>query len=233
MQAKNERFEMRLEQGILDQLDAWRAQQADAPSRAEAVRRFIEEGVVATPSHPLRFSDGEKLTILMLCDIIKHLKVKSDTNPEFVQSAILDGQLWALRWQMTGVFHGYETKERDVSEVVAILDMWSFLEESYEKLPKKEKDKIKAQNLPFGSHLTFLGFDGNNETDQIGIARFLVEEMGRFSRFKGRELNSHLPVLASYRAMSRVFEPMRRTLIGRSLSPEEIIEILGAANAAF
>jgi len=40
MQQKTERFEMRLDQGTLDQMDKWRSSQSDLPSRAEAVRRL-------------------------------------------------------------------------------------------------------------------------------------------------------------------------------------------------
>ena len=35
MQPKSERFEMRLDLGTLERVDAWRMRQADLPSRAE------------------------------------------------------------------------------------------------------------------------------------------------------------------------------------------------------
>ena len=231
MQAKNERFEMRLDETIIDNLDAWRVQQSDAPSRAEAVRRLIDEGLGRSDQR-LRLSDGERLNILMLCDLYKHLKVKGDIDADFVASAILDGELWALRWRYPGIFHGDDSNEQDVSTVVHVLDMWSFLEESYQKLSKKDRERIKGENLPFGSHVEFLGFDGNNETTYLGIARFLVEKMDRFTRFKGRDMNSHMPVLGSYRAMSAVFETMRAKLVGRLLSADEIIEILKSSERA-
>jgi hypothetical protein len=34
---KTERFELRLDPGILEDVDAWRSRQADIPSRAEAM----------------------------------------------------------------------------------------------------------------------------------------------------------------------------------------------------
>lgn len=45
---KSERFEMRVSEELLDRVDEWRRQQADLPSRAEAMRRLIEESLKAT-----------------------------------------------------------------------------------------------------------------------------------------------------------------------------------------
>ncbi len=45
MTAKTERFELRLDAETINQLDKWRAEQSDLPSRSEAVRRLIETGL--------------------------------------------------------------------------------------------------------------------------------------------------------------------------------------------
>jgi uncharacterized protein YfbU (UPF0304 family) len=60
----------------------------------------------------------------------------------------------------------------------------------------------------------------------LGIANFFVEKLERFSSFDGRDMNSHWPSLDTYRRMLRVFDPMRRTLIGRTLTADELIAIL-------
>jgi hypothetical protein len=39
----------------------------------------------------MKLSDGEKLNILMLCDIYKHLKVKGEFDPEFISITIFNG----------------------------------------------------------------------------------------------------------------------------------------------
>ena len=39
----------------------------------------------------MNVSDGEKLIIMMLCDICKTLNVKGDVDPELVRSSILSG----------------------------------------------------------------------------------------------------------------------------------------------
>ncbi|MFC4191923.1 YfbU family protein [Novosphingobium lubricantis] len=62
----------------------------------------------------------------------------------------------------------------------------------------------------------------------LGIARFLIHDMERFSRYRSRDwdLNSHFPTLDTYRQMIRVFEPIRQTLIGRKMSLDELTSVL-------
>ena len=52
--AKTERFELRLDPGILEDVDAWRGRQADVPSRAEAVRRLIDAGLAEPKGSEIR-----------------------------------------------------------------------------------------------------------------------------------------------------------------------------------
>ena len=80
----------------------------------------------------------------------------------------------------------------------------------------------------YGAPYEFHGFDGNNESEHLGVAHFLIEEMGRFTRFKKRDLNSHMPVVVAYNRMFEVFRPIRTTLIGRKLSEAELKEIFKA-----
>jgi len=228
MQAKTERFEMRLDQETIEQVDEWRGRQDDLPSRSEAVRRLVERALGVSGPEGLRFRDSEKLIVSMLCDIAKQVKVKDGVEPDFVVSALYGGHYWALRWKYPGLFHGHEDSGRTLSQVVDILDMWSFMESAYAKLSKKDKDRVKKEAEPFGSHVRFSGFDGNNESEHFGIAMFLVDEMDRFPSFKGRDLNSHSPRLAGYLRMVPVFEPIRATLIGRELTAGEIVELLNA-----
>lgn len=226
MQAKTERFEMRLDQEILDGLDEWRDRQGDRPSRAEAIRRLIDSGLSSASRPQVKLGDGEKLILFMLCDLYKHLKVKGEIDPAFVSEAMAGGHYWGLRWRYPGVFHAHEDSERILSEVVDVLDMWSFLESGYSKLSQKDKAQVEAEAAPFGKNVGFNGFDGNTETEHLGIARFLIDQLERFSDLGGRDLNSHMPSIETYRRMLRVFDPMRRNLMGRELGASEIIAIL-------
>jgi hypothetical protein len=44
---KSSRFEMVIPPGWMDKIDAWRATQPGIPSRAEAIRRLVEAGLLA------------------------------------------------------------------------------------------------------------------------------------------------------------------------------------------
>lgn len=227
MQAKNERFEMRMDQETIDRVDTWRSRQIDLPSKSEGVRRLIDAGLSMSDDRSIRFSPAEKLTIMMLCELYKHLDLKGGIDPEFVEEAIYGGHYWALRWELSGIFHGHVDDEATVTEVTDILEMWWLIEAAYSKFSKAERERVKIEAEPFGEHVEFRGFDANNEPDHFGIATFLVQRMDRFSEFYERDLNSHAPSLDAYRRMLQCFRPMRRNLgVGGNLSVAQIVELL-------
>lgn len=175
----------------------------------------------------MNLSDGEKLILVMLSDIYKHLKIRGEVDPELVQSAIFDGNTWGLKWAYHGIFSSEETSEDVVDEVVNILDMWSFIESSYKELSASDKARVDTEAHPFGKKPKFQGFDANGEIDHLGAARFLVEKLGRFSEFKGRDFNSHYPgTLATHRRMFKAFEPIRESAVSGQLSASQLIQIL-------
>ena len=236
---KTERFEMRLDENILTRIDHWRSQQGDVPARAEAMRRLVETGLARSSPEVITFRPADKLIIAMLTDLYKHLKVKGEIDAELVVSALYGGHHWALTWQATGMpthlFHNHEDKREDFTFVVDVLDMWDFIETAFQKLPKQDKNRIAAEvNSPLGKHVKFFGFDDHSQNGESGllhIAQFIVEKLGSFkSTFGGRDLNSHIPMAYKYRKMYRVFEPIRKTLIGTTLNTDQLIEILKAAN---
>ena len=221
---KTERFEMRMDRETLENVDTWRADQPDLPSRAEAVRRLVDTGLAISGNRGVRINDGEKLILMMLCNLYKHQEVDSDI-PEFVSKTIHGGHYWALEQEYSGLFHGHVDSPRVVSEVFDVLDMWSFIERGYAKLSEKDKKRVESEAAPLGNDVTFRGFDGNNESDHYSVALFLINDMGRFNCFKDRDLNSHFPSINDYRRMLAVFEPMRKTLVGRALSASQIINL--------
>lgn len=227
MPPKSERFEMRLDATLLDRLDQWTADNGGM-SRAEAVRELILLGLDRSHRHGIHFSDGEKLIIAMLSDLQKE-KSKREISVDEVMDAIYGGHLWALKWEMQGLFHDHVDAPGAVSLVVDTLDMWSFIEEAVESFSAVERKKLVAEVGPTGRDPKFFGFDGNNESEYLGIASHLVNRMDRFQRFKGRDLNSHMPVVARYARMTRQFQPLRASLGGRSpirLSVSEVGALL-------
>lgn len=229
MPPKSERFELRLDEEQLARVDAWAAQSGDDLSRAAAIRKLIDIGLSAGSKGSVRFSDGEKMLMLMMGDVFKALKIKDpESNPDFLAEVIYGGHYWAPKWDMQGVFHDHVDNPDDVRHVVDVLDMWSFIEEAYESFDTAEKAAVAEQAGPRGKHVQFTGFDGNNELSQMSIARFLVQKMGRFERFKKRDFNSHYPTYDRYKRMFELFEPMRAGLIGHGLSVDQVVTLLKA-----
>lgn len=228
--ARTERMELRVDEELLQRIDDWIEQTGRASSRSDALRQLVDIGLGAMTGKTVHLSAGDKLNFMLLRDISKHLKAPTETDVDLIAEVIYGGHYWAPAWEMPGLFHNHADRPADVSFVVDVLDMWSFIEERIEKLEPSDLEKVKAAN--YGHTPKFAGFDGNNEAELISIARFLVEKMNRFTRFKGRDLNSHSPSVARHRRMVAAFGPMRATLdFGRQLSANQIIEILEAGRA--
>ena len=221
-------FEIQLDTRTLEQVDAWRAGQPSQLSQSEAVQRLIEVGLAVTGKDEVRFSDGEKLIMMMLRDLYKHLKVTGDIDPEFIAEALWGGHYWGLKWQLPGLLHDYADNPRVVYEVLDILEMWYLIESGYSALSEADKKRVEKEAEPFGKNVRFRGFDGNNEAEQLGIANFLVNQMDRFNIFKGRGFNSHIPSVERYRRMLSVFDPMRKNLGPADLRAGQIIDLLNA-----
>jgi uncharacterized protein YfbU (UPF0304 family) len=224
MTPKAERFEMRLDTETIEKVDEWRSGQPDVPSRAEAMRRLVDIGL-GRPASTARISDGERVLIGMMGDLYKHLKVKGEFDPPFICEALGGGHSWALRWEYSGLVND---EEEDTPEqrraVLDVLDLWYVIEASFNKLSKKDKERVTKEHGDVG----FPGFDGNHETVYMSIAYFLIERLGRYQEFKDRDLNSHTSHMPVYDRMLRVYAPMKKNLMGRLLSADEISELLSA-----
>src|SRR5581483_6779882 len=108
------------------------------------------------------------LIIAMLRDLYKHLRVNGEINADLVLEALYGGHYWALSWQATGMpthlFHSHEDKDEDRSFVVDVLDMWDFIETAYERLPKKQRERIGNEvGGVFGRNVKFFGFDAHSQ----------------------------------------------------------------------
>ena len=104
--------------------------------------------------------------------------------------------------------------------------MWGCLELSWSKLTKEEKAQIAGDAAPFGTDVKFPGFDGNNEGKYMSVARFLVDDLERYSNFKGRcDLNSHSHSIETYARMYRVFGTIRPSLSHGIMSAGQVTEV--------
>jgi uncharacterized protein len=144
-----------------------------------------------------------------------------------VKEAIYSGNIWGLDWGMPGVFHGSETSEDVVSEMVHILSMWERLEQSFNGLNAKDKEWL-AKESDLGKDVKFHGFDGNSQTEvlYISAARFMVDRLDRFQHFKDRDFNAHMLTLEAYRRMLPVFEPILMQVLNKNFSAAQIAQVL-------
>ena len=224
MAPMGERFEMRLDEELLERLDGWRAGQPDLPSRSEAARRLIGSGLDArwSAGNDIVISNSERLIISLLCDLLKAQGIPGENDPDFVMSTILGGHFWAFGMQ-SHLFHSQVDDRATVREVVDTLDMWDFIESSIAKLTKSERASLEEV-----ARLTeFIGYDGHTETKHMGVAHHLIHAMGRFGKYKKRSLDSHSPTVSRYRSIYRGFEPLRPTLgLGRWLSFVQLQKLL-------
>jgi uncharacterized protein len=177
----------------------------------------------------MELSQGEKLTLLMLCEIQEHLKLKGETNTKLIKAAITSGNLWGIERAMPGVFHGSEPPHHIVSETVNILAMWERLEESFNALTATDKEWLD-NNSWLGKDVKFHGFDGNNQTEVMysSAAHFMVDQLDSFQLFKGRDFNAHMPTLDAYRRMLPVYDPILLQVSNKNFSAAQIAKVLDA-----
>ena len=165
----------------------------------------------------------DRLILVMLSEIYDALKIDGEIDTKFLRAALFSGQDWALDWDMAGIVKVESTEKAVVSEVVDILEMYDMLEFSYGELLPAEQASIKKHEIRFP------GFDGNNEGEHMGVARFLVEDMDRWSRFKGFDFNSHHETLSRAKRMVKKFKALRPTFAKASpplLTVDQIADIV-------
>jgi Arc/MetJ-type ribon-helix-helix transcriptional regulator len=130
-----ERIELRLDDAVLKRVDEWVERTGNANSRSDALRQLVDIGLSAATGKSIQLSAGDKLTFMLLRDIAKHLEVPTETNLDFMAEVIYGGHYWAPTWDMQGLFHDHADRPADVTLVVNVLDMWSFVEEAIEVAP--------------------------------------------------------------------------------------------------
>lgn len=224
MQAKSERFEMRLDPQTVEALDRWRRQQSDLPSRAEAARRLMELGL----SGDLSLRQGEKLILMMLCEVHEHLRIRKDLDARFIQEAVWGDHLWALSRRYSGLLSTAGADQPSVvTEVSELLLMWRWLETSYRKLSKTDQKRVANEAQLSKDGVRFPGFDANEEGEHYGVANFMIHTLGDYEEFSKHYLNSHRPTLSTYRDMLRVFKSKMHQLRD-GMAAAQMIEILNA-----
>ncbi len=152
------------------------------------------------------FNHQHRLSSFPPCSLINAREGVSSTlaqrgaydNLDRIREAAVGPHHWALEYE-----YEFETPVdgQIVPKAKAILDVWEFIEMSYERLSEEDQKALTRYRL-------FDGFDLNDnlECTYYSVVRVLIERLDRWSRFKGRDLNSHSPSsLSDFRRKSFVF----------------------------
>lgn len=174
----------------------------------------------------MKVSDTERLMLLMLCDIYDRTGAQGEFDTDFIRSAVFGEKFWSIPWKYSGIPFDDQDIPEVVKDVLDILDMWSFIEHSYAKLSSEDKSRLENEAAPFGRSPKFRGFDGNNETEYMSTAAFLVNQLERFVEFKGRDFNSHMPTVEASKRMLRPYLRVRHKLANGPLGVDDLIAIL-------
>lgn len=148
----------------------------------------------------MEFSDPQKLIVTLLTDIHQALGIENSIDPMLAQRLVNSDRGWALGWAYPGIFESTETPEH-AKFVADVLDMWDFLMQAIEELDPADRARLEALSPVFGKNVAFNGFDGNNETELMSTVSIFVNDLGRWSRFKGQDFNSHMPCADGYARM--------------------------------
>lgn len=149
----------------------------------------------------MQFSNGERLIVVMLAEVMEAMGLNQEIDPTLVKSLTISNDGWAIERKYSGIFDSKVPEPEDVKETSDILWMWGIIESSISKLTG-----ANASEAAGWYNGKFKGFDGNND-DHYGIAHTLIEELGEFSSFKGRGLNSHTQSsLPRYQTMYAKFD---------------------------
>jgi uncharacterized protein len=177
----------------------------------------------------VKLSAGEKLILLMLCEISERSKGDREIDTNFVRETIQSDHLWAFDWEYTGLHYEREPMPPSAQETIDILEMFSVtLHQFKQRHSEADQGEIKAA---VGSNAHLLEeFPGFNVCDEhYGLAKHIVERLNRFSNLRGLMSHSHPPMsLLQYRRMLRVYLPIRKN-IWETLSKQQLIDIFSAA----
>jgi uncharacterized protein YfbU (UPF0304 family) len=156
---------------------------------------------------------AERLILWNQYEILKLLDKRHADDYGQHQEALASGYEQVWDWTY-GQLLAEVMPTAQTSEVLNILTMFDAIEGSLETVAYKGTKPTPS----------FVGFDGNNETEQMGFCHFLIEKQNKFSRWKGRSLNSHHPVLDRYRRMLDEWKVMGEPM---SLTSAQIEHLAG------
>ena len=172
----------------------------------------------------MEMTKAERLIVLMLCDLYKSPGEDKIFNPKLVEYAIAQGQLWALSWEYGDLLSAPSPTKEQVDLVAEVMTMWQVIEAFMSRFTPEEREEIASAT---DHSLDLLKFQGFYEEPYRSIFSFMLEELGQWSNFAGRDYSKMLPVLgADLRMLAKYKEIRDANGFDLKLTPAQIIEIL-------
>ena len=178
-------------------------------------------------NRPLDMNYAQRLIVAMLADLARP-EAGRELDHEFIGAAVASGNSWMVRWKYDGLFED-DVDPDVVGQVARSLNMWRMVEQAHSNFDAAEKAEFDAALYhDFDQDPKYEGFDGNNESSHYGVASRMVEDLGRFNEFAGRDHNSHMPTVDRYRAMAHELERKPVMNGGAGLTPAELADVVNA-----
>lgn len=176
----------------------------------------------------MEMTDAQRLIIFMLAEIYEHLGLEG-VDPNLIREAIHSDNTWGISMAYDGLRFEETDTPPHVQGVMQAMEMWRHLERIFEQYSEGEQRDILQRSNQSRETLLFPGFDGNNETEHISAATFLIDNLGLFHRFRGRDLNAGYPCMTRYRRMLPAYTEVLRSDRGlEGMTPEDMVNILNA-----
>lgn len=171
----------------------------------------------------MKFSQAEKLQIMMLCEIYRHLGIKNSFNPDLIEEIILTNNYWALEWEYS-ITTGAPIPE-DVVLVTDILRMYDTLKFTYSNLSASDKKEIQLTIPKFSPqhYLEFQGFQHDTEKRYFNITQMLKSM--QYSDNKSLNIRATQPMLDTYKLLLHSYI-MELSDHGTTISKESLIKVL-------
>lgn len=167
----------------------------------------------------MTLSQMERLILVNQYMILEKLYPEEANSYALTRKALENGYELEYSDIFKNIYHNDETlSEEGCILVREILTMFSALKRSYNKLD--DKSDIDSKDV------TLWGFDGNDETEYMAYARYLIEDCQLWSDLqKDAVFNRHMPSLGKYRKMLTAWSSYGDDK--HVLSKNQILSIIG------
>lgn len=168
----------------------------------------------------MEFTKKERVLLINQYRILASLNKDEEEHYSELIAILENG--YEIFYSMVDEWISDDMPEEEGRFVLEILDLYRIIEDT--------KRSSKDSRLIEHAFSIFRGFDGNNESEYMSFARFLINQQGKFSEQqdylrKNDNLNSHMPLVPIYKAMLRKWEEINNRM---PLSVDEAISILDA-----